>query len=541
MGGLLMPRVHDPKPEVVRIEELARKVKEGDIKLPKFQRPFVWHEEDILNLLDSVYHGYPIGSVLLWRTKQRLTSQRTIGDLAVDERPEEYPTNYLLDGQQRISTLCGVLFWNGKDNKSKWNVAFDLRNEQFFIPKPTEELKAHEFPLNKLLGTFDFLNQAKRLEACHDRDDLVEVAGQLLSSIKDYKIAAVVLGDMSLDEVAPIFERINSTGRRLTIVDLMRAATWKGDFDLSDGIDDVRTGLVAKHFGDVPEKNVLRNIAGAAAMGINNDDMDRLRDYSSEQLKGFTSSVATAYKLAVDFLNTELTVRSYSFLPYGLQLTFLVEFFRICPSPSIIQRRILKQWFWKTAISGHYQGANTTKMGQDLSSMRSFAEGRTSDLPVDTPLNVTKFMESNFSLRNASSKAFALMLAAAKPLSLFDGAPIDASKALAVANRLEFHHIFPREFVKPFGYSSEQINRFANICMLNLDGNRAISDTRPSKYLTTVADQLGADLSTVLRSNLISRHAWEAAINEDYEEFLRIRTDDLALAAAELAGVDDLT
>ena len=134
-----MPRIQEVQPEIVRIEELARRVKEGDIKLPKFQRPFVWNAADIIDLLDSIYNGYPIGSVLLWRTKLRLASEHTIGDLDVDDRPVAYPTNYLLDGQQRISTICGVLYWKGQDKKNKWNVVFDLREEKFM--HPSDELR----------------------------------------------------------------------------------------------------------------------------------------------------------------------------------------------------------------------------------------------------------------------------------------------------------------------------------------------------------------------------------------------------------------
>ncbi|MHC5895598.1 DUF262 domain-containing protein [Nostoc sp.] len=77
-------RISDPKPEILRIEELVYKsLKIGDIKLPKFQRFFVWKKADILNLCDSVYNGYPIGSILLWFTNQKLASEHQIGDLEI--------------------------------------------------------------------------------------------------------------------------------------------------------------------------------------------------------------------------------------------------------------------------------------------------------------------------------------------------------------------------------------------------------------------------------------------------------------------------
>src|SRR5436309_261164 len=130
-----MTQIKEPKPETLRIEELVDRVKQGDIRIPKFQRPFVWQRRAVIELFDSVYRQYPIGSILLWLTHEKLASERRIGDLSIAERPMIYPTNYLLDGQQRLSSLCGALYWDEKDPKSLWNVAFDLDKAEFFHPK----------------------------------------------------------------------------------------------------------------------------------------------------------------------------------------------------------------------------------------------------------------------------------------------------------------------------------------------------------------------------------------------------------------------
>jgi Protein of unknown function DUF262 len=121
----------DPKPTSERIEPLALRVLTGDIILPEFQRSFVWKRKQILELLDSIYRNYPIGSMLVWESRQRLASKRAIADLDVAQRSENYPVNYLLDGQQRLSTICGVLYWEPGDPKSVWNVVFDLKTEKF--------------------------------------------------------------------------------------------------------------------------------------------------------------------------------------------------------------------------------------------------------------------------------------------------------------------------------------------------------------------------------------------------------------------------
>jgi hypothetical protein len=521
-----MPPKNDPTPAILRIEELVRRVKEGDIKLPKFQRPFVWNGDDILNLWDSVYRGYPIGSLLLWRTKERLAATRNIGDLNVDDRPDDIPTNYLLDGQQRLSTLCGVLYWPGGDLDSLWNVAFNLRTQEFFYPRTP--LSDHEYPLNRLLETFDFISQCERLRHLPDKDSLELNARRLLSSVKDYKIATVVLGEMSLDEVAPIFERINSTGRQLTIVDLMCAATWSGEFDLSDVIEDTRAVLRPKGFHGVDDKQILRNLASAAGFAITSAGIEKLRDCSTKQLRAFVESIRASYARAVDFLTEELGVPSLDFLPYAFQLTLLTEYFRICPTPTATQRKSLRAWFWRTSLSGYYKGANTTVMAESLDVIRKAAENELHDLGPKINIDTDGVLFSEFGLNRAISKAFALLLAANNPRSLLDGAPIKVREQLAVANRAEFHHIFPKAYLKNRALTHKDADKQANICLINLGGNRKILSSPPSAYLSGVAASLGNELSEVLRSNYISDAAWQYLLIDDYDGFLLERMQMLS-------------
>ena len=205
----------DPKPTPERIEQLAQRVLMGDIVLPEFQRPFVWKRKQIIELVDSIFRNYPIGSMLVWESTQELASKRTIADLEVGERSKTYPVNYLLDGQQRLSTICGVLYWAPGDPKSYWNVAFDLKSQKFFHADHVEELPLHQIPLRRLADPADYF---RRLSPMDDAQ-LKARADLLFNRFKDYQVALVTLGDMSINDVAPVFERINSTGTRLTIYD----------------------------------------------------------------------------------------------------------------------------------------------------------------------------------------------------------------------------------------------------------------------------------------------------------------------------------
>src|SRR5260221_1580035 len=75
--------IKDPQPSVDRIDDLAKRILNGDIYLPKFQREFIWERQQVLDLLDSVARNYPIGSILLWQSKQELRSESKIADLEI--------------------------------------------------------------------------------------------------------------------------------------------------------------------------------------------------------------------------------------------------------------------------------------------------------------------------------------------------------------------------------------------------------------------------------------------------------------------------
>jgi len=51
---------------------LMADIKNGFIRIPDFQRGYIWSKDQILELLDSVWNGYPLGSILLWKTKEDL-------------------------------------------------------------------------------------------------------------------------------------------------------------------------------------------------------------------------------------------------------------------------------------------------------------------------------------------------------------------------------------------------------------------------------------------------------------------------------------
>jgi hypothetical protein len=538
-SGPTAPVPKDPQPSVDRIDGLASRILTGDILLPKFQRSFVWERPQIVSLLDSIARGYPIGSVLLWQSRQELRSENRIADLEIELPKPDYPVNYLLDGQQRLSSVCGAMHWHGSDPKSRWNLAYDLRSQQFVHLDTLDDPPLHQIRLNKLPDASKYFAQMAALDTA-DKDELQGRANALFNRFKDYKIATVTLGDMSIDDVAPIFERINSTGTALTIVDLMRAATWSPDFDLIDAIDALLAAVSSKDFGMIDKKVVLRDLSAAAGGGFSTDSIDDLRKLKPDDLKAAAEHTKQAYLRTVDFLATQMHIPSAQIVPYSNQLTVMAEIFRRVSSPSAAQYTAITKWFWRTAIVGYFSGWNTGTMASDLKAVGDFASGASTEVAADVnPPRPEIWTTRQFRSNNAHAKLLAIVLAHRQPVDLLTGQRIDPGNALAWTNQKEFHHFFPRDYLDNKGVARQRINALANIVMLSSDSNKKISNRAPSDYLRDVeeaAKNAGADVQVWLELNLISPGAFEAAKADDFERFLSLRAQTIHENVLGLAG-----
>jgi hypothetical protein len=385
----------------------------------------------------------------------------------------------------------------------------------------------HQVRTNKLADPAVFYKWFATLDAlgAPDKDQLKENADELFNRFKDYKIAVVTLGDMSIEDVAPIFERINSTGTQLTIVDLMRAATWSQDFDLIDAIDEALDTLASKNFGGLDRKAVLRTMSAAAGGGFSAGSIDDLRKHDAQKLRTAATEAEEAYKRAVDFLATQIRVPSDAVVPYANQVVVLAELFRHLPTPTAAQYEKIREWFWRTASSGYFGGWNTGMMASDQKAVKRFADGETPVIEVNAVQPRPDIWTSRtFRANGAHAKSLAILLSYSAPVDLLTGQNIDTAKALAWSNSKEFHHFFPREYLKQEGNANAtQINCLANIVMLTSASNKTISKRAPSDYLKDVAAAAGANLNQWLSSNLISEAAYDAALADDFDTFLRER------------------
>lgn len=526
---------HPPEPKIERITNLVNKIQTGDIKIPKFQRGFVWEEDQILKLLESIYQGYPIGSLLFWLSELAMKSEKNIGGFDLPETPEKYPRNYVLDGQQRLTTIYGVLNWPDKNVLHKLNVYFDLEQRRF-IHYNGENTDKH-IPMSILFKTSDFLRFRTKLSGFSNTNELQESVDVLYEVFREYLIPVVTIKEKTVEEVCPIFERINSTGTKLSIFDLMVAATWSDDFDLNDKVNQLRDSTKMKDFENIDNSVFLKFMSSINGFGSKRDGVFKLRNLSPEELDNLGRKVKISVERAIDFLSTDLLVPSDAFLPYENQLVVLAYFFSKVANPTPEQLSTLRQWFWQTGFSERYRGAVEGILEQDLSAIDSLIKHDKEDIRVKVSLVENDILKRQFWKNSAFCKTFIVMLANKAPKNLTNGEAIDIRIALTSFNNKEFHHIFPKDFLKNLGVISEKRNALANICMLSASQNKNISNDPPSVYLTKSFNALVKDAETVFNSNLISEAADAPWLIDNYDSFLRQRSKTILNEINLLCGI----
>ena len=137
------------------------------------------------------------------------------------------PTDYVLDGQQRLTVIYSCL--GAKESDGGFAVVYDLESEKFLHFPNSPRL--YQFPLRKIFNTTQLLNFRAAVQTETKGAVYQERLDALIGSFSDYRVPVVTLKDLSVEEVCPIFEQINSSGTRLSTYDLMVAATWNKDFD----------------------------------------------------------------------------------------------------------------------------------------------------------------------------------------------------------------------------------------------------------------------------------------------------------------------
>lgn len=501
------------------IRDLIADIKNGQIKIPQFQRKFVWKEEQAFDLLDSIANNYPVGSLLLWRTHVRLAAERNIGNFKLPETDDLTPTDYVLDGQQRLTVVYSSL--GAPVSEEGFAAAYHLE-EDTFLQAPLE----HDplvFPLRWMFDTTKLLDFRTGLTTYPKHEEYQRRLDLIISSFTNYRIPIITLKELSIEEVCPIFERINSSGTKLSIYDLMVAATWSQEFDLNDEAGKIASMLEAKGFDTIELNTILKCLTAVKFGGIKKAQILGLRYVIKAEMDELVKQTCDALLRAIDLLSTEFRIYSWDFLPYEALIIVLCYIFSKSETLAGGKLVRLRQWFWRASFSERYRVGGENFVSRDLEIIHDFVINGIGDAKnIGTIPTANQLGGAFFRSSNSRTRAFILALALQKPRNITNGAFIDTSEALSSFNRKQFHHIYPRAYLKRINDTNEP-NSVANMCMLAASENNAISDDDPHEYLIDCIHGLGEDADRVFSSDLLPLPSKFDYAKASYGDFLKER------------------
>ena len=419
--------------EVVFLGNLLERVAAGKIRVPRFQRAFVWGQADLSVLLDSVLRGFPIGSILVWDTEKTIESASRIGPVGISPRAGG-SVGYLLDGQQRVSTLAGTLLLTDDMDpivdQIDWRLYYDLDKPAVDKPGFVDGRKLAEgpgpryFPVRSLLSTAGFFTACRRIQRQVDDEHRtrrwLNEADRLSSAFRNYQLPLIHIREADLESAVTVFARLNRTGRKMAADELVSALTYQErEFHLAGMLDGFKAELKKMGFGNLDRVFLLRAVLAALELDIYAKDWADLmvkpevRGRLPEGFQAATQGIRLALKMLRGF-----GVTSDRLLPYGLQLVLLGEFHRICPRPATETVERLKRWFWVTSFTGWFGGVNTAQAKRALEEIRALAKGKSETFNVvDLDMPAQPFPD-RFDARSARVRAFLLYLASLRPRSL---------------------------------------------------------------------------------------------------------------------------
>lgn len=416
----------DVATEVMFLGKLVERIAAGKIRVPRFQRTFVWKQADLLALLDSILRGFPIGSILVWDTEEKIESTERIGPLKIEPDPGGV-VGYLIDGQQRVSTLVGTLRltddMDDKVDNVDWSVYFNLETQEFHRSPPDGPGPQH-FPVKSLLNTAGFFDACRRIESevsdPEKSQRWLDEADRLANVFRDYQIPLIHIREADLDSAVTVFARLNRTGRKMAADEMVSALTYqRGQFHLAQHLDEFKEELEKKGFGNLDRVFLLRAVLAALDRDIYAKDWADLmvKPEVRAALPNAFDSASAGIRSALGFLD-RLGVTSDRLLPYGLQLVFLGEFFRRCPEPTDDVLELLERWFWVTSFTGWFGGVNTAQANQALSEIHDLAAGNRTEFAVINLDAPAQPFPERFDARSARVRAFLLYLASLNPHSI---------------------------------------------------------------------------------------------------------------------------
>lgn len=556
----------------IPIATLVDMYKRGELRLPEIQRHYVWQGTRVRDLLDSLYRGYPSGSILMWETDEPVPTR----EFAIAQESTAFAgRKLLLDGQQRLTSLTAVI--NGepvsvRGRKRPIDILFNLEHpegpptdivevesDEVSPVTPDDELvdengedDENEAGIQEKLNRRTFVVASKNLSSqpqwisvsevfkTANDAEILEKAGiesfkdprfqkysdrlKKLRAIKDYSYVVHVLErNMSYEEVTEIFVRVNSLGAKLRSSDLALAqmtSRWQNLLKkLEIFQDECEQNGFTIDLGQLVRAIVVFATKQCLFRSVSSTTVDALKAGWEEAKEGL--------RFAINFLRSNAGIEDESLLSSPMFIHVLAAVSRKKDNKLTAQEQSkLLHWLLVANARGRYsRGSTETLLNEDLNII--FRSGDLGALmePVKRQFGRLHVEPGDLAGRGVNSPLFSLAYLALKASGAKDWY---SGLGLSLTHQgkmhfIQWHHIIPKSLLKS-GYETGEINEISNMAFITGQTNRRISNKEGTGYL---ADIVKAQGEQALLSQCVPTNP-ELWATERYRDFLQFRRVALA-------------
>ena len=518
-----------------KLNRVFSELESGNMRIPRFQRAYVWERAKIVKLLNSIYNQYPIGSFFLWDTDTQMESFcRDITEFGFPNKPEANKFTFILDGQQRITSLYVTLKGkqlNGIDYKS---ICFNLDKRVFKIP--TLKTEPNNIPVWKIYDDLEYGNLLKEYYGT-GQTELGAAIQECHQILHEYPVSIIKSMNMDLDEVVTIFERINQGGKRLSLFDLVHASVWSKDFDLREKIKEFNEENAIRIFGSLDAETFTQSLA----LNIDGDCTNKHQlKLKNDDCKSIWEKTLECIRLTIDFIK-QLGVQQLSIIPYPSLIAVIQNYFYLSKEKYISSdvKPLICDWFWTLTFSQRYSSSALTRMNEDALWIKSLVEGSREPRIFTVKLSVEDLKRVRMNTRSVIKNGILSLMALNNPQDFDNNDSVTLDKTNASrSNSKENHHFFPYSLATSFGVSQNEINSVLNFAFITKRLNGHILNNKPSDYLLKM-EQENKSIRAAMQTHFIDDEAYDAATKDDFRRFIELRGKQIVDRIYEVCRVDE--
>lgn len=536
-----------------KVGDLVRDVRIGKIGLPDLQRPFVWKDNKIRELYDSMLKGYPIGYIMLWESPADYDEKKS--GIGINGKIYTEPKELVIDGQQRLTALVASMY--GVKVKDKnfvereikisfnpltrefavWTSAFERTPE--WIPKVSDVFLAKEnntisaFRRKYIRAVNEARNKREEKALTDAEEDLIENNINDLLNLSEYSLPTLEISYNAREEdVADIFVRVNSGGQSLTENNFIQTLISVYENETSDQMNLFceqsripASGTSYNNIIAIEPSHLIRMAVGVgfrrarlryAYMLLRGKNLETGK-YSAEERQENLAKFKEALLKVMDlnnwhaFLNcigeagyiskTQIASSNAVVFSYVLYLIAKYDY----KLDAVRLKKTIAKWFFMGAITYFYTGSTESEVEKQFADLRNVHDAEQFIAYIERTIT-TRFTEDYFrlTLPNELNSAAAISpawngyIAAQVVLNtpmLFSATPVSKYFILGASgtkNAVDKHHIFPKNYLTQIGYMTDrERNQIANFTYLDYVTNIDISDDPPVEYVERYRNWMG--------------------------------------------------